>query len=451
MFNSIRILFLLVLVFLGTVLLLGSQQVFAEEVQDASSLTKAANEAVNLDDNITAQDLGINEPKLLPSHPLYFIKNLKRGIWSFFTRDPIKKAELNLKFANERLVEIKKMVASDKSEKSLQALEKYQKEIERLEKRTERIKPKNKNKLKFKQFLRKLVDNSIKQQKLLDELEEQLPSQYYQPIKRTKKAALEKVVESSLKTASTEEFGSILEKTLEQQKGSNLKHIRNLEILKRVEEQAPEEAKEAIRKAQSNVLKRFRREIIKMPKEKKPIIEKYIENVNGNKARQLEILSELEDKEMSSSDYEMIKQAKKKAIERIRMRLKKLKDDRAKEEYLKPLEKGGIEELKAMEELKENVTSSSEIMPYIIKAKKRAMGEFQKNLEQMKSEREKAEFLNKIEKKADIKMLDVLEEIRKAAPPRKRALLEEAKKRARQGIEKQDKATKMKKALKHVK
>ena len=58
-------------------------------------------EAVAMDENITAADLGIAEPMLLPTSPYYPVKNIWRGVRTFFTFNPVKKAELKFQFANE--------------------------------------------------------------------------------------------------------------------------------------------------------------------------------------------------------------------------------------------------------------------------------------------------------------------------------------------------------------
>ncbi|MGB9598813.1 MAG: DUF5667 domain-containing protein, partial [Minisyncoccales bacterium] len=69
---------ILVLIFLGAA--------FAQEVAEVAE-----------DEKVSAQDLGISEPKWLPDHPLYFLKNWVRGIQLVFTFDRAKKAELRLK------------------------------------------------------------------------------------------------------------------------------------------------------------------------------------------------------------------------------------------------------------------------------------------------------------------------------------------------------------------
>jgi hypothetical protein len=70
---------------------------------------------VTQDEEVSAQDLGISEPKWLPDHPLYFLKNWGRGIQLFFAFNRAKKAELRLKFANEKIIESEKLAELKKN------------------------------------------------------------------------------------------------------------------------------------------------------------------------------------------------------------------------------------------------------------------------------------------------------------------------------------------------
>ncbi|PIW90581.1 MAG: hypothetical protein COZ92_00300, partial [Candidatus Nealsonbacteria bacterium CG_4_8_14_3_um_filter_40_11] len=59
--------------------------------------------------NVQPEDLGVSSPNILPDSPLYIFKTWARGIQSFFTFDSLAKAKLKEKFANEKLMELKKM------------------------------------------------------------------------------------------------------------------------------------------------------------------------------------------------------------------------------------------------------------------------------------------------------------------------------------------------------
>lgn len=52
---------------------------------------------------LAVQDYQLPYPGILPNHPLYGIKVLRDQVMEFFTRDPLKKAELDLLFADKRI------------------------------------------------------------------------------------------------------------------------------------------------------------------------------------------------------------------------------------------------------------------------------------------------------------------------------------------------------------
>lgn len=64
---------------------------------------------VPVTETVTLEDLGVSEPGILPTNPFYFIKEWGRGVRSFFTFNRIAKAELELRIANEKAAELKKV------------------------------------------------------------------------------------------------------------------------------------------------------------------------------------------------------------------------------------------------------------------------------------------------------------------------------------------------------
>lgn len=127
---------------------------------------------INGEKTITAQDLGISEPKLLPSNPLYFVKNIVRGVKKLFTRDPIKKIELELKFADEKILETE-MVA-ERAPENTKALERalvnYQSSQEDLKERLAALKETSGNP-NVDKLVEKITDRVIKHEVLFDELQ----------------------------------------------------------------------------------------------------------------------------------------------------------------------------------------------------------------------------------------------------------------------------------------
>ena len=60
-------------------------------------------------DNITAEELNLEEPTKLPGDTGYWWTNFKRNTGVFFTFDKAKKAEKELEIANIKLLEAKKL------------------------------------------------------------------------------------------------------------------------------------------------------------------------------------------------------------------------------------------------------------------------------------------------------------------------------------------------------
>lgn len=193
---------------------------------------------------------------LLPTSPFYFVKEWGRGIKKFFTFDPVKKAELELKYSDEKLVELEKVAQTTQRTEALQkALDNYLESQERLTKGLESL-PQNKN---TEELLNKLGERMILHQALFDEIVNEAP-------------ALEEVAREGGKTVGAGQITEII-KRLYSTTGQptpvgepaiqklpypeGVKEIKALEILTRLEENLPEEAKQGIKTAKEAIQKRL--------------------------------------------------------------------------------------------------------------------------------------------------------------------------------------------------
>jgi DNA repair ATPase RecN len=134
---------------------------FAEETTTATAPTA----------EVTAADLGVANPGILPSSPFYFLKNWGRNIKRAVTLNPVKKAELELDIANQQAAEIKKMeeVSPDKIAAITKATQKYQDNMERLKNKIGALKEDGKNP-NVDKLIEKLADRTTKHQQLFEEL-----------------------------------------------------------------------------------------------------------------------------------------------------------------------------------------------------------------------------------------------------------------------------------------
>jgi len=308
---------LLVVLALGSCLSAFSQETPAETTEE-----------VNLDEDVQPQDLEVGEPRILPGHPLYFLKNWGRNVRLFFAFRPVTKAQLREKFANEKLMELKKLITLKKNPEIIaKGIENYQGEIEKIKARVEKIKEKAKDNPKVEKFLDKFLHQQTLHQKLLSKLENQVPPEVFQRIKQARERHLERFKDVMLKLEDRrEKLTEKLEKVFEKQKGSRYKHFKNLEILLELEGKVPEDAKEAIRKAQENTLKRLKEKLEAMSPEDQERFKDYLDRISGDKEKQLEILENLKSelKERPKIRERIIEKTRERILKRVKEKLQKL-------------------------------------------------------------------------------------------------------------------------------
>jgi len=252
-------------------------------------------EEIKLDEEVEPGDLEIKEPKLLPDNPFYFLKEWERGIMSFFAFGRIKKLELEQKFANEKLMELKALVEKNGDPKILEkATEKYERVLEKIRTRAQNIKQKAEENKEVEEFFNKFTRHQLLHQRVLQKLENQVPSEVFEKIESARKKHLENFGEvMTILEDRTEKIKENLEENMNEAKGSKYKNFKNLEILIGLEEKIPEQAKEAIRKAQENAFKRLQDDLEKMSLEDQEEFKEYIDKISGDKEKQLEILENL--------------------------------------------------------------------------------------------------------------------------------------------------------------
>mgnify|MGYP000243218868 CR=1 FL=1 len=261
------------------------------------------------DEEVSIKELEISEPKILPDNPFYFLKNWQRAIRLFFAFSESKKTELRLKFANERLVEMKKLIDLGKDPRFLEkTLNEFQKEVEKISKESGE---------NLKKFSEKLVHQQILHQKILEKLESQVPPEVYQKIKEHREKHLEIFAQVMQKIETKEKIGEMIANELAKIKGSQFKEFKDLEMLEELKEKMPEEVKGKIEEKKLEIEEKFREKLEKISDEGKERFKNYLEQISGDNLRHLVIISNLEGEEISEKLSEVLENAKEKKIERI--------------------------------------------------------------------------------------------------------------------------------------
>lgn len=95
------------------------------------SFTLFAQEASGTEENINIDYVLPYQGKILPDSPFWFIKAARDRIWLFFTKDNVKRSELNLLFSDKRLISSQILFEREKAELASSTLEKAERYLKR--------------------------------------------------------------------------------------------------------------------------------------------------------------------------------------------------------------------------------------------------------------------------------------------------------------------------------
>jgi putative hemolysin len=194
---------------------------------------------------ITASDLNVSEPTVLPTNPFYFLKELGREVQLLITLDPTKKAELKLKISSEKLLEAEQLATNKEDLEN--ALSNYTNSLNNLENYVATLKQDSES---SNNFLKKVVVQIFNQQELLDRIAEK-QADSSQKIYESKDKALNSLTNTSLELGSSENIKNALEEATGSTKSGAMNVI---EVLQRVKEIVPEQAKKTITEVQNNII-----------------------------------------------------------------------------------------------------------------------------------------------------------------------------------------------------
>lgn len=258
-------------------------------------------DAVVQEEAVKTEDLGVAEPTLLPSSPFYFFKTIRRTIQSAFTFNPVKKAELELRFTDEKIAEAKKLAETspENTDAIERAIQNYRASQERLKARLEGLRETSENP-NVDRLLDALADRTIKHEKLFAELEEKFGDRAsLQKALQAGRADVAQTANSAAEKNGTEAFARKLEERLLEAGGSEFRHLRAVEILDHISAAATGDTKDRLEAVRNDFLERFGEDLKALADERtgtQDLTREALERLPGDKARRLEILDELKDR-----------------------------------------------------------------------------------------------------------------------------------------------------------
>ncbi|MFZ3054926.1 MAG: DUF333 domain-containing protein [Minisyncoccales bacterium] len=235
----------------------------------------------------TAQDLSVASPTVLPSSPFYFLKEWGRDIQTAFTVDPVKKAELKLKFANEKLVEAEKVSETEDATAINTALDNYQKEVEEAVEDVSNLTKDNPNSEKL---LARIAENSISHQEVLDKIAEN-KTEVQDKVNQVKEKVTGELASGTFSLASTEKAKEAIQNAVEK---STTQASEAVKALSNLGNSSSEEAKKTIIEIENSIISTNLSDINLTDEEKKKLEEylSLLEETNEYKEIVLEDLAQ---------------------------------------------------------------------------------------------------------------------------------------------------------------
>ncbi|MEK7555469.1 MAG: DUF5667 domain-containing protein [Patescibacteria group bacterium] len=216
--------------------------------------------ADTVDEEVSYQEIGTETPKLLPNNPFHFLKEWNWNIKRAFTFNPEKRAELELKISNEQVAEIKRLQEVDPNNvKAIgKAANNYQDNVERLKNRLEAIKETSENP-NVDNLLNKLTDNSLKHQRIFDNLKTKLEEnpELKEKIENIQSQIDNVIVKIPEKFENFEKFKERIRAVIEKQPQRVFKELQTVELLDRLEEKLPEDEREHLQNLKEEMISKF--------------------------------------------------------------------------------------------------------------------------------------------------------------------------------------------------
>ena len=302
-------------------------------------MAQEATADVALDETVTAEDLGVSKPA---TGIFGFFQNMANGVEYALTFNSIKKAELKLEHANDALLRAQNYL--EENPDSIKAQEKYEKYMEKYENKmaqvqeqVQTIKDKAENNPKVDRFLNKLTENTFEQQRIMDHVSEFLDEDQLANLQEKRDNSLKTVGEALKNLSDTGNLPERLENAMNNQEGSRLIHLKNLEVLEALKNQVPAEALKGIQNAQDNAIKRLNEALQNIdPVERHNRFNEYLNNSNSDPLLQIETLAGLENGTISQDIKSLIPAIKNDKIERVDNMIEAFKND---EHKIKNLER----------------------------------------------------------------------------------------------------------------
>lgn len=264
---------------------------------------------VKLDLTVSAADLGIAQPRILPGTLLYPLKRFTRKVQLLLTFDSLSRAELLVKHNNERTLEAALLLEKNSTRGNinlaLQTLALVQANFEMLRKNTAgKSLPRSE---RVDRLISAIIQNGIARQTVFASIEDKVYGADYVRVEKIRQEVLRNGVDTLLQLSgnSAQLLVDRLEQVVARVSGSKFKELKAIELLDEIRRFQPEEIDKILELSEIRLAKIFEAKLQAIDKsERERELLAYAAGLPGNPVRQYETYGKLrnyfEDKDLIS-------------------------------------------------------------------------------------------------------------------------------------------------------
>ena len=208
-------------------------------VEDTTTTTIIDTTTTTVEEFSVPQALGLNRVGLLPTSPFYFLKEWWRGLKVGWTRDPVKKSEVQLRILSEKMAEAEAIAQKGlKPEVLEKAFSNYEDSMDKLKTRLEALKETAENP-NIDKLLDRIAEAEVRHSEVLDKILERVPEATIQ-VERVRQNINQTLPILHLKFENQAEFMKRLENKLQELQPLNpapVGEFRKLRIMETMQEQ----------------------------------------------------------------------------------------------------------------------------------------------------------------------------------------------------------------------
>ncbi|MFH1180808.1 MAG: DUF5667 domain-containing protein, partial [bacterium] len=394
------------------------EEVAGEIAKEAESLKETAQTRKLAEKIDKAKD-----PKVLPGSPLYFFKNSWRAINSTLTFNLEKKTELKLRFANEKILEANKLSDLGKDDQVAKHLKSYEQDLQ--DAQSLLLKLKDKNQEAAKTMAGKVLGSQLRQQVLVGKFEKGASDENLAEIINVREKVSAGIGQTIGLIQDEEKITRVLSAAFSSE-GSFGKPLRNLEVLKAIEEKVPEQAQSAIRLAQENSLQRFKNQFESMAVSQQDLLPDYLENAGGKATAYLKVFDDLKFAELKGGTQGQIATVKQELLSNLGEQIKEAqeKNPALLKGLLSDISGGTMGNLRVIKEM-ENNFSPELASTAVSDIKKEATGNFQAKLASLTSLEAEEKFIKETSaRSADVSQIEIIKEVKESLPQKEKQIAE---------------------------